>query len=64
MVRPKLKKSMCPNAYAREEVDDLTPRAGEAGMWWDVIDASNVEDNGWWPPLVDEGWHAIVKPFT
>ena len=38
----------------REGADELTMRREEEGLLRTVIDTTNVEDNKWVPPLVDE----------
>ena len=42
-----------------EAAEELTLRRGEEGGLCTFIDAANVGDTGFGPPLVDEGWHAI-----
>ena len=41
--------------------DELTLRAEEEGMLRTFIDTTDVGDNYWKPPLVDEDWHAICQ---
>ena len=59
VVRPKCNLMMFREAYIREEVDELTLRAGDAGMVCAFIDTTNVGDTRCSPPLVDEDWHAV-----
>ena len=45
----------------REGAEELTLRKGEEGRLRTFIDTTNVGDNGWGPPLVDENWHAVCR---
>ena len=48
-------------AVLREGADELIMRREEEGMLRTFIDTSNVRDNRWGPPLVDEDWHALCQ---
>ena len=50
-------------AAVRESVEALTLRRGEEGGLRTFIDTTNVGDNRWGPPLVDEGWHAVLSSY-
>ena len=52
-----------PQAVVREGADELTLRA-EEGMLRTIIDPADVGDNRWWPPLVDEDWHASCQAIV
>ena len=50
-----------PEAVVREGADELTLRRGEEGTQRSFTNTTNAGDNRWWPPLVDEDWHAICQ---
>ena len=45
-----------PGAVIREGADELTLRAREEGVSRTSIDATNVGNERWWPPLVDDSY--------
>ena len=59
MVGPNFCREMFQDVAAREGVDQVTLRRGEAGMLRTFIDTVQVEAGRWEPPLADEDWHAI-----
>ena len=63
VVKPKFHKEVYPNAAVGEGVDELTLRegAGEEGTLRSFITTANVGASRWWPPLVDEDWHATCQ---
>ena len=50
-----------PEAVVREGADELTLRPEEEGTLRTFIDTTDVGDNRWRPPVVDEDWHAFCQ---
>ena len=58
VVKPKFTTDF-PDALVRQGVNELTLRAEEEGMLRTSIGTTDVRDNSWEPPLVDEDWRVI-----
>ena len=50
-----------PEAATREEAGEFALRRGDEGGLRTFTDTTNVGDNRWGPPLVDEDWHGICQ---
>ena len=60
LVKPKFPTDF-PGAVIQEGADELTLRADEEEVVRSFIDATNVGNQRWEPPLVDEDFHAICQ---